>query len=116
MLTRKQNVKNLRNIRERQVMFDLLQLNEAKTELRQAITPDKVKQMPSKMSLVSVKREKEILPLRKSTRLSGGKVPEIDRFVPSLESLEEDTSSVSLETLFLKETFDNSSEPVLTIY
>merc|ERR1712142_639499 len=71
----------LRNIRERQALFEELKISEAKSDLSQMFTPTQIKQGPSKRGLASTKKEKEILPPRKSSRLSGGKVPEIQRYV-----------------------------------
>jgi len=50
--------------------------------LSQMFTPTtQNKQGPSKRGLASKKKEKEILPARKSSRISGGLVPEIQRYV-----------------------------------
>ena len=69
----------LRNIREREALFEELRISEAKSDFSQMFTPTQNRQGPSKRGLASVKKEKEILPARKSSRLSGGKVPDIDR-------------------------------------
>jgi len=100
----------LRNIRERQAMFAELQISEAKSDLSQLFTPTQNRQGPSKRGLASEKKEKVILPARKSSRLSGGKVPEIDRFVPLLEVPAEE-KSVPLEPLSIQETFNKSDDP-----
>ena len=72
----------LRNIREREAMFEELKISEAKSDLSLLFTPTtQNKQGPSKRGLASKKKEKEILPARKSSRISGGKVPEIQRYV-----------------------------------
>eukprot|EP00092_Neocalanus_flemingeri_P023695 GFUD01025698.1.p1 GENE.GFUD01025698.1~~GFUD01025698.1.p1 ORF type:complete len:645 (+),score=236.83 GFUD01025698.1:117-2051(+) len=101
----------LRNIREREVLFAELKISEAKADLSQLFTPSQKKQAPSKRGLASEKKEKEILPARKSSRLSGGLVAEIERYVPLLEPQSED-KSVQLETLNISETFNHSSDPV----
>eukprot|EP00090_Calanus_glacialis_P002643 TRINITY_DN11976_c0_g1_i1.p1 TRINITY_DN11976_c0_g1~~TRINITY_DN11976_c0_g1_i1.p1 ORF type:complete len:647 (-),score=230.67 TRINITY_DN11976_c0_g1_i1:29-1969(-) len=101
----------LRNIRERQAMFAELQISEAKSDFSQLFTPTQNRQAPSKRGLASEKKEKVILPPRKSSRLSGGKVPEIDRFVPLLEAPAEE-NSVPLESISIEESFNKSDDPV----
>jgi len=72
----------LRNIREREALFNELNISEANSELKHLLNiTTKNKQGPSKRGIASIKKEKEILPPRKSSRLRGGKVAEIDRYV-----------------------------------
>merc|ERR1712123_419192 len=101
----------LRNIREREALFNELNISEAKSELKHLFNiTTKNKQGPSKRGIASIKKEKEILPPRKSSRLRGGKVAEIDRYVPELETAVEETP-ILLQSLDIKETFNNSSDP-----
>jgi len=100
----------LRNIREREAMFAELKISEAKSDLSQLFTPTQNRQAPSKRGLASEKKEKEILPARKSARISGGKVPDIERFVPLLEPPHEERS-LALETLNITETYNKSDDP-----
>jgi len=100
----------LRNIREREAMFAELKISEAKSDLSQLFTPTQNRQAPSKRGLASEKKEKEILPARKSARISGGKVPDIERFVPLLEPQHEERS-LALETLNITETYNKSDDP-----
>ena len=59
-------------------MFEELKISEAKSDLGQMFTPaSQNKQGPSKRGLASKKKEKEILPPRKSSRISGGLVPRV---------------------------------------
>jgi len=98
----------LRNIREREAMFEELKISEAKSDLSQMFTPTtQNKQGPSKRGLASKKKEKEILPARKSSRISGGLVPEIQRFVPLLSDPVEE-KEVPLHSLPLADTFSSS--------
>jgi len=98
----------LRNIREREAMFEELKISEAKSDLSQMFTPTtQNKQGPSKRGLASKKKEKEILPARKSSRISGGLVPEIQRFVPLLSDPVEE-KEVPLHPLPLADTFSSS--------
>jgi len=94
----------LRNIRERQALFEELKISEAKSDLSQMFTPTQIKQGPSKRGLASTKKEKEILPPRKSSRLSGGKVPEIQRYEPLLSTPVEE-KEVPLHSLPLADTY-----------
>jgi len=98
----------LRNIRERQALFEELNITEAKAELSQAFTPSQNKQAPSKRGLASEKRPKEVLPPRKSSRLSGGKVPQIERYIPVVEQFDE--VFVSFEDYELKDVYKHSSD------
>jgi len=67
----------LANIREREAMFAQLAITEAKEEA----TPNRIQKKPSHPHSVKKEAKKENLePERKSARLSGGKVPEIQRF------------------------------------
>merc|ERR1712106_1182208 len=101
----------LRNIREREALFNELNISEANSELKHLLNlTTKNKQGPSKRGIASIKKEKEILPPRKSSRLRGGKVAEIDRYVPELETAVEETP-ILLQSLDIKETFNNSSDP-----
>merc|ERR1711892_963855 len=101
----------LRNIREREALFNELNISEANSELKHLLNiTTKNKQGPSKRGIASIKKEKEILPPRKSSRLRGGKVAEIDRYVPELETTVEETP-ILLQSLDIKETFNNSSDP-----
>merc|ERR1719483_328268 len=101
----------LRNIREREALFNELNISEAKSELSQLLNlTTQNKQGPSKRGIASIKREKEILPPRKSSRLRGGKVPEIERYVSDLETAVEETP-ILLQSSNIKETFRNSSDP-----
>merc|ERR1711892_493535 len=100
----------LRNIREREAMFAELKISEAKSDLSQLFTPTQNRQAPSERGLASEKKEKEILPARKSARISGGKVPDIERFVPLLEPPHEERSR-ALETLNITETYNKSDDP-----
>merc|ERR1711892_868667 len=101
----------LRNIREREALFNELNISEANSELKHLLNiTTKNKQDPSKRGIASIKKEKEILPPRKSSRLRGGKVAEIDRYVPELETTVEETP-ILLQSLDIKETFNNSSDP-----
>jgi len=101
----------LRNIREREALFNELNISEAKSELSQLLNlTTQNKQGPSKRGIASIKREKEILPPRKSSRLRGGKVPEIERYVSELETAVEETP-ILLQSSNIKETFRNSSDP-----
>jgi len=103
----------LRNIREREALFNELNISEAKSELSQLLNlTTQNKQGPSKRGIASIKREKEILPPRKSSRLRGGKVPEIERYVSELETAVEETP-ILLQSSNIKETFSNSSDPAL---
>merc|ERR1711892_1314816 len=82
----------LRNIREREALFNELNISEANSELKHLLNiTTKNKQGPSKRGIASIKKEKEILQPRKSSRLRGGKVAEIDRYVPELETTVEET-------------------------
>merc|ERR1712115_665302 len=69
-------------------------------------TPTQIKQGPgpSKRGLASKKKEKEILPPRKSSRLSGGKVPEIQRYEPILSTPVEE-KEIPLHSLPLEDTY-----------
>merc|ERR1711892_1111272 len=99
------------NIREREALFNELNISEANSELKHLLNiTTKNKQGPSKRGIASIKKEKEILPPRKSSRLRGGKVAEIDRYVPELETAVEETP-ILLQSLDIKETFNNSSDP-----
>merc|ERR1712106_462823 len=101
----------LRNIREREALFNELNISEANSELKHLLNiTTKNKQGPSKRGIASIKKEKEILPPRKSSRLRGGNVAEIDRYVPELETAVEETP-ILLQSLDIKETFNNSSDP-----
>merc|ERR1711892_1012111 len=101
----------LRNIREREALFNELNISEANSELKHLLNiTTKNKQGPSKRGIASIKKEKKILPPRKSSRLRGGKVAEIDRYVPELETAVEETP-ILLQSLDIKETFNNSSDP-----
>merc|ERR1711892_180942 len=101
----------LRNIREREALFNELNISEANSELKHLLNiTTKNKQGPSKRGIASIKKEKEILQPRKSSRLRGGKVAEIDRYVPELETTVEETP-ILLQSLDIKETFNNSSDP-----
>merc|ERR1711892_235150 len=101
----------LRNIREREALFNELNISEANSELKHLLNiTSNNKQGPSKRGIASIKKEKEILPPRKSSRLRGGKVAEIDRYVPEVESAVEETP-ILLQSLDIKETFNNSSDP-----
>jgi len=97
----------LRNIRERQALFAELNISEAKSDLSQMLTPTQNKLGPSKRGLASQTKKKEMLPPRKSSRLSGGQVPEIQRYDPLLEAPEEE-KFVPLHNLSLSETFSSS--------
>ena len=90
----------MRNIMERQALFQSLDMEDAKSEL----TPSRPKHVPSSRGLASVKKVTEVLPPRKSARLAGGLVPDIDRFVPLVEEPEEDNIA-SLEELSIKDAF-----------
>jgi len=100
----------LRNIREREAMFEELKINEAKSDASLSVTPALNRQAPSRRGLVSERKEKEVLPARKSARLRGGKVAEIERFVPLLEPPSEERS-LPLETLSISTTYTKSSDP-----
>jgi len=98
----------LKNIRERDVMFG--ELMSTKSRLSSVLTPSrKEKSAASRRGLITVKKEKEILPPRKSARIAGGKVPEIERYAPELQP-EEEHGGLPLETLKLKETFKHGEE------
>jgi len=98
----------MQNILERQKMFNQLELNSAKMEVNE-FTPTRQKHAPSSRGLASEKKEKIILPPRKSARIAGGLVPEIERFVPLVEEpVEEDIAS--LEVLGIKDSFNNAED------
>jgi len=98
----------MQNILERQKMFNQLELNSAKMEMNE-FTPTRQKHAPSSRGLASEKKEKIILPPRKSARIAGGLVPEIERFVPLVEEpVEEDIAS--LEVLGIKDSFNNAED------
>jgi len=98
----------LRNIREREALFAELNISEAKSDLSNMFTtPTQNKLVPSNRGLASQPKKKEVLPPRKSSRLSGAQVPEIQRFDPLLEASEEE-KSVPLHNLSLSETFSSS--------
>lgn len=90
----------MKNIMERQAMFQSLDMEDAKMEL----TPSRPKHVPSSRGLASEKKVTEVLPPRKSARLAGGLVPDIDRFVPLVEEPEEENIA-SLEDLSIEEAF-----------
>jgi len=91
------------NIQERMDMFK--EILDVKKRVSEAFTPKtQEKREASKRGLASVKREKEILPPRKSARLEGGKVPEITRYVPELAP-EPEYTGYPLETLDAKTIF-----------
>ena len=69
----------LRNIREREALFAELNISEAKSDLSKMFTPTQNRLGPSKRGLASQPKKKEVLPPRKSSRLSGAQVPEIQR-------------------------------------
>ena len=98
----------LQNILERQAMFDSLEINDAKIDL-DGLTPSRNKHTPSSRGLASEKKPKVILPPRKSARLAGGLVAEIDRFVPLVEEPEE-YRIASLEDLGIQDTFNNADD------
>ena len=52
-------------------------LLDTKQAVSAALTPQSTRVGPSKRGLASVRREKEVLPPRKSARLAGGKVCEV---------------------------------------
>jgi len=98
----------MQNILERQAMFNQLELSSAKMEVNE-FTPTRQKYTPSSRGLASEKKEKIILPPRKSARIAGGLVPEIERFVPLVEEpVEEDIAS--LEVLGIKDSFNNADD------
>jgi len=91
------------NIRQREKLFAELNFEETKQEL----TPSSAGVSSAKASMRGIatqKREtvKEVLPLRKSSRLSGGKVAEIQRFVPD-EPEQESRSIIECKTLSVSE-------------
>ena len=70
----------LSNIREREALFKELKISEAKSDVSHAIPKAQISQGSSKRGLALQNKEKEILPLRKSSRLSDGRFPkEISR-------------------------------------
>ena len=68
----------LSNIREREALFEELKISEAKSDVSHAIPKAQISQgsSKSKRGLALQNKEKELLPLRKSSRLSDGKCPE----------------------------------------
>lgn len=98
----------LKNIREREEMFHNLHLDKLKTRLSDAFAHKKPS-AASKRGLLQPKKEKEVLPLRKSARLAGGKVAEIDRFVPD-QPAEPEEVSLPLRTLKLSETCEKDGQ------
>jgi len=100
----------MRNIMERQALFQSLDMEDAKLEL----TPSRPKHVPSSRGLASVKKVTEVLPPRKSARLAGGLVPDIDRFVPLVEEPEEDNIA-SLEDLSIKDAFVRAEDEEFVI-
>lgn len=97
----------MKNILERQAMFQSLDIDDTKMEL--GVTPSKNKHVPSARGLASEKKEREVLPPRKSARLAGGLVPDIDRFVPLVEEPEEE-SIASLEDLGIGDAFTKADD------
>jgi len=73
----------LENIRQREALFAELNLDAAKVEASPRI--ERTVSAPSRRGLQSEKKEKEVLPRRASTRLTGGSVTEIERW-QSLDS------------------------------
>ena len=96
----------LQNIREREEMFKQLELNDAKSSAF-PVTPLRNKSNPSSRGLQSEKKVKEVLPPRRSARVAGGKVPEIERFVPLIEEPPADRCP-SLEVLTVEESLMKS--------
>jgi len=103
----------LKNIRERQAMFAELEINSAKSEYTVVSTPAPKSRNVSDRGIVgdlkANRAKKEVLPPRKSSRIAGGKVPEITRYVP----LEEDTPEeppVVLEPIKVGESLKNRDE------
>ena len=99
----------LQNILERQAMFEKLGLATVKHDLSEGLTPSRPKHNPSSRGLASEKKPKEILPPRKSARLAGGLVPEIERYVPLVEETYE-PEIASLETLTVEDCFNNADD------
>ena len=93
----------MKNILERQALLNQLDI---KIDL-DGLTPVKQKLTPSSRGLASEKKEKVILPPRKSARLAGGLVPEIDRFVPIVEEPEE-AEIANLDVLEIADCFNNA--------
>jgi len=100
----------LRNIREREALFAELKINEAKSDLKHLSTPTQNKKGPSKRGLSSEVKTKEVLPARKSARLSGGQVAQIERYVPLLDPPTED-QCLPMKSLSLSETFSKTEDP-----
>ena len=92
----------LLNIREREAMFLELGLTDAKTDILPVSKPGRNKSAPSSRGLQSKKKVKEVLPRRSSARIAGGKVAEIERFVPVIEEPAAERYP-SLETLKLED-------------
>ena len=99
----------MENIKARQAMFAQLGIDSAKDEFMEGMTPTKPKHNPSSRGLASEKKPKEVLPPRKSARLAGGQVPQIERFVP-LDEEEYEPEIANLETLKIEDCFNNADD------
>jgi len=100
------------NIRQREAMFAELDFEEAKM----GVTPEIQRSAtgPSKRGLQPVKKEKEVLPRRQSSRLAGGKVPEIERFVPMADPEVPEAPEIPERTLTLEEFGEPECSSLLT--
>merc|ERR1719433_90426 len=82
-------------------------MDEARDSVGPLLTPVRNKSQPSSRGLQSEKKVKEVLPPRRSARVAGGKVPEIERFVPVIEEPEDDRYP-SLEAMTVEESLAKS--------
>lgn len=104
----------LENIREREEMFQQLELEDVKATTFQALTPAR-KSNPSSRGLQSEKKVREVLPPRRSARVAGGKVAEIERFVPLVEEPETERYP-SLEVLTVEESLARSESKESSVH
>jgi len=100
----------LKNIRERQAMFAELELNGAKSDYTAITTPKLKASAPSKRGIAGEGRPREVLPPRpKSARIAGGKVAEIERFVPLVDDTPDDPPLI-LEDITIKDSLSKSDD------
>jgi len=105
----------LANIKEREDMFKQLEIGEAKSRLSDAFTPSQNKNAISRRGLATEKREKEILPPRKSLRQrnidadTGLTLPE-EKFINQVHQREDYDTGLPFETLVCKETCKGTAE------
>jgi len=105
-----------KNIMEREMMMQ--EIAELKSQVKVAMSPAVTttrNNAYSKRGLAAEKREKEVLPRRKSARIAGGKVPEIERFAPELAPPKErQTKTLSMNTHSIKESFHHIDDETKT--